>query len=203
MSEFDSRARLYDSNPLHLERAVSVAGKIKKLLPSSRGMRALDFGAGTGSLSLLLADWFSEIIMMDTSSEMVKVMEEKVEESGINNLKPLFFDLENNEYINGNVDVIFSQMVMHHIIDTEVILKKFYNILNRGGLLVIADLYSEDGSFHGEGFIGHNGFDVEQLKAIAKITGFSKCYHEDCFIVKKPVGDEIKEFPMFILISEK
>lgn len=203
MSEFDSRARLYDSNPLHLERAVSVAGKIKKLLPSSRGMRALDFGAGTGSLSLLLADWFSEIIMMDTSSEMVKVMEEKVEDSGINNLKPLFFDLENNEYSDGNVDVIFSQMVMHHIIDIEAILAKFYNILNRGGLLVIADLYSEDGSFHGDGFTGHNGFEVEKLKVMAKDAGFSDSFHEDCFVVKKPVGEEIKEFPMFILISEK
>lgn len=203
MSEFDSKARQYDSNPLHLQRAESVAEKIKKLLPFSKGMKALDFGAGTGTLSILLADWFSEIIMMDTSSEMVKVMEEKVEECGIGNLKPLFFDLENNEYSDGKIDVVFSQMVMHHIVDTENILVKFNNILNKCGYLVIADIYSEDGSFHGDGFIGHNGFDIEKLTALAQNAGFSKCYHEDCFIVKKPVGDEIKEFPMFILISEK
>lgn len=45
MSEFDSKARQYDSNPLHLQRAESVAEKIKKLLPSSKGLKALDFGA--------------------------------------------------------------------------------------------------------------------------------------------------------------
>jgi len=203
MSEFDSKARQYDSNPLHLQRAESVAEKIKKLLPSSKGLKALDFGAGTGTLSLLLSDWFSEIIMMDTSSEMVNVMNEKVEESRMQNLKPLFFDFENNDFNNGKVDFVFTQMVMHHVVDIENILTKFFNILNEGGFFVIADLYSEDGSFHGDGFIGHNGFEVEKLKALLKKAGFSKCYHEDCFVVKKPVGDEIKDFPMFILISEK
>ena len=45
-------------------------------------------------------------------------------------------------------------------------------LLNAGGFLAIADLYEEDGSFHGEGFTGHNGFDPENLSEILRKNRF-------------------------------
>jgi len=83
MSEFDSRARDWDSNPLFLERAEAVAKALLELVPVSREMKALEYGAGTGLMSFLLSDRFSEIVMMDQSEEMVKVMQEKVATSQI------------------------------------------------------------------------------------------------------------------------
>jgi ubiquinone/menaquinone biosynthesis C-methylase UbiE len=41
-------------------------------------MKALEYGAGTGILSFLLSESFSEITLMDNSQEMVNVMHEKV-----------------------------------------------------------------------------------------------------------------------------
>ena len=59
-------------------------------------------------------------------------------------------------------------MVLHHVNDIEKIIGKFYRLLNPGGYLAIADLYEEDGSFHGDGFTGHKGFNMDSLSGILR-----------------------------------
>jgi ubiquinone/menaquinone biosynthesis C-methylase UbiE len=77
---------------------------------------------------------------MDNSLEMVKVMKEKVKNTGAGHLKPLFFNLETDDYNGPAFDLIYSQMVMHHVTDVQVILHNFSRLLHKGGRLVIADL---------------------------------------------------------------
>lgn len=203
MSEFDKKARDWDLNPTNWERSKAVAESIIKLVPLRQDMKALDFGAGTGILSFMLADNFSEITMVDSSSEMVKVMEEKVADSGKLTLKPIFFDLVNSDMDYLKVDCIYSQLVLHHVENIELIFRKFYKMLNPGGYIAIADLHSEDGSFHGDGFNGHKGFNIEILKSILCSCGFSSCYHEDCYVIKKIIEGVEKEFPLFLLTARK
>ena len=94
-------------------------------------------------------------------------------------------------------------MVLHHIADTESIISRFYNMLNPGGYLAIADLYEEDGSFHGEGFVRHNGFDTESLKLLIEKAGFNHISTEQCFIMKKGSGNIQRDYPVFLLIAKK
>ena len=94
-------------------------------------------------------------------------------------------------------------MALHHVADTELIINRFYKMLSPGGYLVIADLYSEDGSFHGEGFTGHNGFDVKLLKENLEKTGFTNITSEECFVMKKGRADVLREYPVFLLVAEK
>jgi 2-polyprenyl-3-methyl-5-hydroxy-6-metoxy-1,4-benzoquinol methylase len=203
MSEFDARALDWDSNPIHWDRSKTIAENLLKRIPSTSRLKAMEYGAGTGILSFLLSDSFAEITLMDNSNEMVKVMQEKVAINKLNHLKPLFFDIEHSDYQAQTFDCIFSQMVLHHIADTKLIINKFCQLLNPGGYLAIADLHSEDGSFHGMGFNGHNGFDVEQLTNILKLSGFRNISSQTCYTVKKPVDDVIKDFPIFLLIAQK
>ena len=163
MNEFDIKAAEWDQNPIIWERAKAIANEIKKLIPLKKQMTALEFGAGTGITSFILKDSLKEITLMDNSSEMVKVMNNKIKTSKVKNLKTLNFNLEKVELKDAKFDFIFNQMVLHHITDIEDIITKFYNLLNLGGFLAIADLYTEDGSFHGDGFTGHKGFDIEIL----------------------------------------
>jgi hypothetical protein len=94
-------------------------------------------------------------------------------------------------------------MVLHHITDIKKIIKKFYNLLSPGGYLAIADLYSEDGSFHGEGFTGHKGFDLEILSNQIKESGFENISHRKCFVINKKISDaETKQFDVFLLIAQ-
>jgi tRNA (cmo5U34)-methyltransferase len=202
-NEFDSRARGWDKESIHWERSKAIADRIIKMLPANNKIKALEYGAGTGILSFMLSDKLAEITLMDNSQEMVKVLREKVIENKSANLKPLIFNLEEAEYKTETFDFIYTQMVLHHVLNTELIISRFYDMLNSEGYLAIADLYKEDGSFHGEGFNGHNGFDVELLKESLEKTGFTDITTEQCFVMKKGSGNVMKDYPVFLMIAKK
>jgi 2-polyprenyl-3-methyl-5-hydroxy-6-metoxy-1,4-benzoquinol methylase len=149
MNEFDLKAAEWDNNPMHIERSKAIASGIKARIPLNKNMTALEFGAGTGTTSLFLADSLKEITMMDNSHGMVSVMTEKIRSAPLKNLKVVEFDLDKDEYIKEHFDLVFNQMVLHHVSDVNSIIGKFKKLLNPGGYLAIADLYKEDGSFHG------------------------------------------------------
>jgi 2-polyprenyl-3-methyl-5-hydroxy-6-metoxy-1,4-benzoquinol methylase len=202
MNEFDVKAAAWDQNPMHRDRSETIANDIKMIIPLNREMTALEYGAGTGITSFLLKDHLKMITLMDNSAEMVKVMNEKIISSEVNNMIPLNFDLEHNDYRNGKFDLILTQMVLHHVSDYEAIIMKFHNLLNPGGYLAIADLYPEDGSFHGEGFDGHKGFDPEKLSSTLREIGFSDIAVKKCYVIDKNISEtEKKQFDVFLLTA--
>lgn len=60
-------------------------------------------------------------------------------------------------------------------------MKKNYSLLTSPGYLCVGDLDKEDGCFHGQDFIGHNGFDWEDLASIAKAVGFKNIRFRNFF----------------------
>jgi ubiquinone/menaquinone biosynthesis C-methylase UbiE len=203
MSNFDNVARTWDENPIHMERSLAIAKKMEELLPLQKDMKTLEYGAGTGILSFLLSEKLGHITMMDSSAEMVKVMEEKVLSRNATNLSPVLMDLE-KERPYASYDLIFNQMVLHHIKDIRSIFDKFRQMLLPGGILAIADLYTEDGSFHGEGVDVHLGFDPEHLTKILLAVGFKNVRFEECYTMKREVdGPTSKLFPIFLLTASK
>jgi len=203
MSDFDDRARTWDENPMHMERSVAIAGKMGEMLPLNKQIKALEYGAGTGILSFLLSEKLDQIVMMDNSIEMVKVMGEKILLRNSNNLFPVKFDLEHG-LPEQKFDLVFSQMVLHHIADVRSVIGKFFNMILPGGYLAIADLYTEDGSFHGEGFDGHLGFDPEQLKLQLLEVGFNNIEYKPCYTVVRQIADGARlSFPVFLITALK
>jgi tRNA (cmo5U34)-methyltransferase len=204
MSEFDQKALEWDMNKMHLERTTAVAGQLQKLIHNRPGMKALEFGAGTGLLSFYMKDRFSEITLMDSSPEMLRMAEQKMESGDQLKFTTLFLDLETEEYIGNPFDIIYSQMVMHHIKEIDVIFKKFYHMLISGGVLAIADLYSEDGSFHNGDKNVRHGFDPEKLAETLRQQGFRDTSVSSCFIIRKEISsEEIKEYPVFFMTAKK
>ena len=204
MSEFDDKALQWDQNQMHLERTKAVAGELLKHIPVNKSMSAMEFGAGTGLLSFFLKDLFASITLMDTSAEMLKMAESKLSAGDRGKIETLFFDLEKSAFEGKKFDIIFTQMVLHHISDVNAILQKFYDLLLPGGYLAIADLYPEDGSFHDPGAEVHHGFDPEDLANQLKIIGFTKATHNQCFVIRKESGNgTTREYPVFILTAGK
>jgi ubiquinone/menaquinone biosynthesis C-methylase UbiE len=204
MNEFDQKAREWDKNRMHVERTIAVAGKLQKLISTKPGMKAMEFGAGTGLLSFYLKDRFSEITLVDSSKEMLHMAQQKMDTGDHSKFRTLFLNLESEEYSGDTFDIIYSQMVLHHIKDIKVIFRKFHHLLNPGGILAIADLYTEDGSFHDGETDVHFGFDPEKLKEIILQQGFNEFNIEPCFIIRKELTAEtIKEYPVFLLTAVK
>ena len=202
MNEFDQKAQEWDKNKMHLERTMAVAGMLSKLIPDKPGMKALEFGAGTGLLSFYLKDRFSEITLMDSSAEMLKIADQKLETDDHLKFKTLFLNLEKEEYHGDPFDIIFSQMVLHHIKDINAIIRKFYHLLTPGGILAIADLYQEDGSFHDDDMNVHHGFDPGKLIAILRQQDFQVTAISPCFVIRKEVSlGKTMEYPVFLMTA--
>ncbi len=202
MNEFDIKATEWDKNDMHRDRARTVAREILEEISLTREMTALEFGAGTGLLSYMLKDHLKEITLIDNSEGMVKVLNEKLKAEKADNLKVVKADLEHEDFKGGPFDLIYTLMVLHHVGDVETIIRKFHSLLRPGGHLAISDLYSEDGSFHGEGFHGHHGFDPVSLTALLGKYGFTGINHHKVYVIDKKTSDNnSKKFDIFLMTA--
>lgn len=204
MNEFDIKASEWDKSDMHRERARTVATAILKEIPLNGEMTALEFGAGTGLLSFMLKDHLREITLIDNSEGMVKVLNEKLVSAKADNLKAIKADLEHEDLSEGSYDLIYTLMVLHHVENVETVIKKFHDLLKPGGHLAIADLYTEDGSFHGDGFHGHRGFDPAILAAMLENYGFSGIKHNKVYVIDKKITENNnKNFDVFLMTATR
>jgi len=199
MNEFDAKAREWDKDKMHIDRAEAIASELAQMVPIQPSMKALEYGAGTGLLSFLLKDRFSEITLMDNSSEMIKVCMEKIEYHQTKHIFPICFDLEHKDY-EESFNIIYNQMVLHHVVDYESIIGTFFSMLLPEGFLAIADLYPENGSFHGPDIKVHHGFDPEKLSELLQQIGFRSVQYKKCYEVTRESG---VKYPVFLMVAQK
>lgn len=198
---FDERAKTWDDDPMKTARAQAVADGICAHVPLSAGLSGLEYGCGTGLLSFALQTQLQQITLADSSPGMLAVLEKKIAACGIGNMRPIRLDLTRDPLPQERYDVIYSLMTFHHIPDTDKILRDLCSLLASGGHLCIADLDSEDGSFHGADFSGHQGFDRDALAQQATQAGFSSIEFSSVFTISK--GTPAKDFPVFLMVAEK
>jgi ubiquinone/menaquinone biosynthesis C-methylase UbiE len=203
MDDFDQKAAGWDSNPARVERAAAVAQGIRESVPLSPDMTALEYGCGTGLLSFALQPSLAHITLADRSSGMLSVLDEKIASSGIRNMNSMQVDFITDPLPPVKVQLVYTLMTLHHIPDTDKILKDFYELLDRPGYLCVADLDQEDGSFHGPDFPGHKGFDRSELSARVRQAGFHTVTFKTIFHTPRAVGKAIQYFPLFLMTAEK
>lgn len=201
MNPFDTKAKEWDANPAHMERTEAIAQAMRRHVPLSRSMRALEVGAGTGLLSFALREELGPITLTDTSEGMLAVLRDKIAMQGIPHMTPVHVDLATETLSEGSFDLIYLQMVLHHIPNVDGILSKFRDLLAPGGFLCIADLEKEDGSFHGEGFAGHHGFETTALAAQVAYAGFESPSVETVYDLHREGHG--RPFPVFLMTAKK
>ena len=165
----------------------------------------MEYGCATGLISFNLVDKFRKLTLMDSEEEMINVIKEKIEAFETSNVFPIKIDLINETYTGEKFDIIYTSMALHHIIDTEKIVKIFYNLLNENGILCVVELDKEDGSFHinEKDFNGHNGFEHEVMEKALKNAGFSNIKSETFFNGQKVYQEKIIPYSMFYTIGKK
>ncbi len=171
MSDFDARAATWD-DPAKVERARAIAARIRAAVPLARSVRTLEYGAGTGLLSFALREDVGPITLADSSAGMRAVAAEKIAAVGAPDMRVLDLDLMRDPVPAERYDLILSLLTMHHVPDVPRVLGAFAAMLAPGGRLCIADLDSEDGSFHGPDAPVHRGFDRDGFAAALTAAGF-------------------------------
>ncbi len=204
MTNFDERAKDWDSDPAKVERARSVAEAIRKAVPLSVAMTALEYGCGTGLLSFALQSDLGQITLADTSQGMLDVLTEKIAAAGVANMHPVRLDLSGDDLPAEHYHLTYSLMVLHHIHDARGMISKFRALLKPDGYLLVADLDKEDGSFHTDGTTDvHKGFDRDELQNWVEAAGFGDVTFSTAYEIKKKVNGSEKSFPVFLMTARK
>ncbi|HYN69712.1 MAG TPA: class I SAM-dependent methyltransferase [Candidatus Eisenbacteria bacterium] len=195
MATFDERAREWDT-PERIERAAEVAEVIGAAVPMSGIERAVEVGAGTGLLGLHFAGKLKQLLLTDPSAGMLEVAAEKVRRQGLNNVRTRRFDLT-ADALTEQFDLLLSLLMLHHVEDTAAALGAMRALLAPGGRIAVADLDTEDGSFHtaeAEG-IHHLGFDRGDLGRLAAAAGFV----DVAFRTAAAIEEDGRSYPVFLL----
>ncbi len=204
INEFDMKALTWDDNPLFVDRSEKIAEKIRSQIPLNTEMSGFEYGCGTGLVSFNLMPYLKHITLADSSDGMLEVLRNKILEHGVTNMDVIKSDLEVDDIPNEKYDVIFTALTLHHINDIRVILKKFYQMLNKGGYLCIADLDLENGSFHGPEFTGHFGLSRRTMRIFFKKQGLKNINASACYKIRRV--NEQKEtytYQIFLITGEK
>ncbi len=201
---FDQHAATWDDDPTKVQRARSVAEAIGAKIPVHRGMPVLEYGCGTGLLSFELAPHVGPITAADSSPGMLDVLRRKVAARPEVDIRPSALDLLRDGLPAERYGLICSLMTLHHIDDTAAILRAFHDLLASTGYLCIADLDSEDGSFHSYGFDGHRGFDRASLGGLCRAAGFAEVEFSTVFDIEKKSDDGTpRTYPVFLMCAAK
>lgn len=202
-NSFDHRAAQWDNLPRRVALANAVVEMVIHEADPKPTMRMLDYGAGTGLVTLGLQPLVKEIIAVDSSRGMLEQLEAKAREARIDNVQTLFIDLNSNWQLPEGIDLLVSSMTMHHVPDVGPLLVQFKECMNPGGLLCVADLEQEDGSFHEEeAFIPHKGFAVEEMEGLFQQAGFHEVRTVRVISIKKEREGKIREYPVNLTIGQ-
>jgi ubiquinone/menaquinone biosynthesis C-methylase UbiE len=202
-AHFDTKARQWDENPVFRERGLKIAEAIRKAVPLNKNMSALDYGCGTGLLSFPLKDELGAILLADSSSGMLDVVREKIAAQGVTHMTPVKLDLLADPPPAQRFDLIVTSMTLHHVPDTDHILRVFHDLLSPGGYLCIADLDTEDGSFHGIEVDVHHGFDRTNLGRRAEQAGFADVQFQTVFSIARERESGTRDYPVFLMTARR
>lgn len=195
-NHFDERAATWDDDPAKIERAEAVAHSIRAAVPLDGSTRMLEYGAGTGLVTQALCDSVGPITLADTSTGMREVMRSKIAAGALPNAEVWDLDLATQPVPDERFDLIVTVLTLHHIDDIDAVLAAFATLLSEHGTLCVVDLDKEDGSFHGDGFHGHTGFERSALAEQLAVAGFSDVVFQDCHHI---VHDAV-EYPLFLAL---
>jgi ubiquinone/menaquinone biosynthesis C-methylase UbiE len=151
----------------------------------------------------MLRPRLGQITLADVSDGMLAVAADKIAAANDAAMRAVKLDLLVDPMPAERYDIIYSLMTLHHVPDTDAILRRFHAALATNGLLCIADLDAEDGSFHGAGFDGHLGFDRARLGTQARGAGFTTVEFSTACAVEKIVDGRPRRYPVFLMVARK
>lgn len=199
-NRFDEAAATWDEQPRRVKLAQGVADEIARRIQLSRDIDVLDFGCGTGLLTLALQPLVRSVTGADTSSGMLDVLRKKVHEMDLANVGTILLDPAEALSLGTRFHLIVSSMALHHVADLAPLVKRFHEQLYPGGRVALADLDREDGSFHEDSRgVFHLGFERGELQKLLTTAGFVDIGATTAVITSKGRRD----YPVFLITGKR
>ncbi|MDD3808469.1 MAG: class I SAM-dependent methyltransferase [Candidatus Pacebacteria bacterium] len=176
--------------------------KRKLIELSSKNKNMLDVGCGDGIFAFQMANYFSNVVGIDFSIELLKIANEKQKELNIENCRFEVQNAEKTSFDNSSFNVIFSRrgLTPYH---------EFYRLLKTEGSFVIITIGETDAKSLKEVFgrgQNYNERGDSRLKTdteLIKKIGFEIAFAEDYFYEEYyPSYDEFNLFLQGVPIFE-
>ncbi|MFO1394503.1 MAG: class I SAM-dependent methyltransferase [Steroidobacteraceae bacterium] len=194
---FAEKSKDWDTRPVPLQISASVGPLLRECLEWNDAMRIMDFGAGTGLLASHIAPLVAKVVAVDISPSMLEALAQKPELRDA--VEPRCQDILVKP-LGERFDAVVSAMALHHVQDTDRLLGSFREHLKPDGQLALADLDSEDGTFHPPDTEGvfHNGFDRQDLRRKLEAAGFEAVHFRTAVEVAREDG---RTYPVFLVTA--
>ena len=124
-----------NGDTLELERGILREEILASLLP--RTWVAVDVGCGDGFLTEALAERFDHVVAIDHSPERLRAARAAVKRP---NVTFRMGEVDALPLEDGEADVLFLSMVLHHVPEIGAALREAHRVLRPGGRVIVADL---------------------------------------------------------------
>ena len=203
---FSDQASNWDERPGAADRAGVIAAAIRKRIPLSRSVSALEIGGGTGLLARALAGDIGTAVVTDVASGMVAVARTVLAEERYAGWRAERFDVEHDPLPDERFDVVLSQLALHHMGDVPKVIARVFELTAPGGHVALADLEKDaDGGFHRHvhDFDGHHGFTREALAGWLRDAGFGDVEVQVAGHDTKVVDGVTRDFPVLLATGQR
>jgi ubiquinone/menaquinone biosynthesis C-methylase UbiE len=190
LKTFNEASLTWDENPGRIHMAELLSEILLREVPWNPNMNVLDYGCGTGLVSLKILPYVLSVTGLEPSEGMAEQFQKKIDAMNLENCSVLNFDPQtdpSSDLPHGFFDVIFSTMTFHHVPDIKKTLIDLKPLLKEGGMIAILDLEQEDGSFHDRVDAGvmHNGFSFEEMESYLTRSGYRNIHIRNALTHKK------------------
>jgi ubiquinone/menaquinone biosynthesis C-methylase UbiE len=96
----------------------------------------MEFACGTGSTALLHAPLVGSYLAYDFSPKMIAIAQEKLDASGIENLRFEVASIQELDLEAGSLDVVMGHSILHLLEHPDTAIAKSFDLLTPGGVLV-------------------------------------------------------------------
>ena len=189
--DFNHKAETFDS-PKNIFLANLVCQAVEKQLDLLSEKEILDFGGGTGLLSLPLAKQAKSVTLVDISEKMLEQARLKAEQQDIKNIQFLEQDLLKNP-LKQEFDLIVVSRVLHHMPDLDAARSLFHQHLKEDGQLLLADFTKTEAN--------HHGFELPELENKLIQHGFSSVHSQILYSAEDLFQGNYSE--LFLTIAQK
>lgn len=176
-SYWERHARSYDTSLKLLGRPMP--RMLALVSEAVRGVRVLEVAAGTGLVTKEIARSASEVVATDYAEAMVAMLERRLQEAGLENVRCERADLYALPFEPGTFDVVVAANVLHLVPDLEGAIRALRQVLAPGGRLVVPTFCHDETKLSWlvsralamTGFPGHRRFTARSLRSALETSG--------------------------------